>query len=299
MTLDSGIDWNEVQGIIRLARDEDLGAAGDLTSLLLPETAWNATSVWNLVTRRPGRFCGQAVLPALLEALAPEVRIDWIDPRCDVEDVPAGQTVITLSGLVCQMLAAERTILNFLQHLSGVATLTSRYVAAVQRTHAKIYDTRKTTPGLRTLEKYAVRCGGGHSHRRGLFDAILIKDNHLAGIPVYRLAHTVGEMLNRIGSLPSPPSFIEVECDTVGQFAELLKVVGIDLILLDNFVPADLKTAVEMRSAAGLRGKVELEASGGITLDTVRTVAETGVERISVGAVTNSAPVLDLSLDVA
>jgi nicotinate-nucleotide pyrophosphorylase (carboxylating) len=195
------------------------------------------------------------------------------------------------------MLAAERTLLNFLQHLSGVATLTHRFVTAVAGTHAKIYDTRKTSPGLRTLDKYAVRCGGGHSHRTGLYDAVLIKDNHLAGIPPSRLAHTVSDMLGRIEALPRRPAFVEVECDTTEQFAELLKVVGLDVILLDNFELEGLQEAVKLRDDAGFRGKLELEASGGVTLENVRAVAGTGVERIAVGAITHSAPAFDLSLE--
>jgi nicotinate-nucleotide pyrophosphorylase (carboxylating) len=297
MPRDLEIDREMLDAILHMARREDLGASGDLTTLLLPETHTQATGTWELVARQPGRFCGRAVLPTMLGVLAPEVRLEWVDPGCDVREVVAGETVARFSGLVCQMLAAERTLLNFLQHLSGVATLTCRYVAAVADTHAKIYDTRKTTPGLRTLEKYAVRCGGGHAHRTGLYDAVLIKDNHLAGIPTNRMAHTVREMLGRVQSLPARPAFVEVECDTLEQFAELVGVVGIDVILLDNFETADLIAAVALRDRTGLRGKVELEASGGITLDGVRSVAETGVERIAVGAITHSAPALDLGLD--
>jgi nicotinate-nucleotide pyrophosphorylase (carboxylating) len=292
------VDQQQLQAILELARREDLGEnQGDLTSLLLPETAHNAVGTWRLVARREGRFCGGLLLPALLRCLAPEVKTEWIKPRCDQEPVKSGEEVARLTGLACQMLAAERTVLNFLQHLSGVATLTSKFVAAVAGTHAKIYDTRKTTPGLRSLERYAVRCGGGHNHRTGLYDAVLIKDNHLAGIPVHRLAHTVFEMLNRIEALPARPAFVEVECDDLKQLAELLKVVGLDVILLDNFTVADLRAAVEMRNQAGLRGKVELEASGGASLANVPAMAQTGVERIAAGAITHSAPILDLGLD--
>lgn len=299
MELDPRINTEQLEAILTLARREDLGAHGDLTTLLMPDTIYHAVGEWYLVTRQAGRFCGRAVLPAMLQALAPEVRLEWADPRGDAQEVPAGQTVARLSGLVCQMLTAERTLLNFLQRLSGIATLTSRFTAAVAGTHAKIYDTRKTTPGLRTLERYAVRCGGGHNHRTGLYDAVLIKDNHLADIPTERLAHAVFDMLNRVDSLPIRPAFVEVECDTLQQYAELLKVVGINVILLDNFGLEDLRTAVRLRNDAGLRSKVELEASGGVTLDNVRGVAETGVERIAVGALTHSAPILDLSLDAA
>lgn len=288
-----------LRGLLELARLEDLGEHGDLTTRLLPETALTARGRWRIVPREGGRFCGAALLPTLIEALAPEVRIDRIMPDADGADVSPNEPIAELSGLSLQMLAAERTLLNFLQHLSGVATLTSRFVAAVAGTHAKIYDTRKTTPGLRELEKYAVRCGGGHNHRIGLFDAVLIKDNHLAGIPTPRLAHAVFEMLNRIPQLPSQPVFVEVECDGLEQFEQLIKVVGIDVILLDNFSLEDLRSAVAVRDARGLRGKIELEASGRATLDNVRAIAKTGVERIAVGAITHSAPILDIGLDAA
>lgn len=291
------IDHEDVRRIIRLARDEDLAAQGDLTTRLLPDHVVNASGAWRLVARAPGRFCGTELLPILLEELAPEVRVEWKVPKDARGDVAAGESIARLAGHCGQMLAAERTILNFLQHLSGIATLTARYVAAVAGTHAKIYDTRKTTPGLRRLEKYAVRCGGGHNHRTGLYDAVLIKDNHLAGIPTPRLAHAVFEMLSRLQALPAEPAFVEVECDGMEQFEELVKVIGIDVILLDNFAVEDLRRAVELRDQLGLRGKVELEASGGATLDQVRRIAETCVERIAVGAITHSAPILDLGLD--
>ena len=291
------MNLDRLRTLLRLAREEDWGDSGDLTSLLLPETSLNATERWELCARETGRFCGTEILLTLLESLAPEVGIVWMKPDADRLPVEAGETLVRLEGLACQMLAAERTLLNFLQHLSGVATLTSRYVSAVAGTHAKIFDTRKTTPGLRDLERYAVRCGGGHNHRTGLYDAVLIKDNHLAGVPVNRLAHQLMEMLNRLGRLPSEPAFVEVECDTLEQYAELLKVVGIDVILLDNFEPNALKKAVVMREAAGLKGKVELEASGRARLESVRTIAQTGVDRIAVGAITHSAAILDLGLD--
>lgn len=295
--VDPPFDRRRLQELIRLAREEDLSPMGDITSRLLPETMSSATGVWQLVARQPGRFCGSAILPDLLAELAPEVKLDWVDPRAEAGEVVPERTIARFTGIVHQMLVAERTILNFLQHLSGIATLTARFVAAVSGTHAKIYDTRKTTPGLRTLEKYAVRCGGGHNHRMGLYDAVLIKDNHLAGIPPDRLAHAVFEMLGRVRMLPAAPAFVEVECDNLEQLEQLFKVVGVDVILLDNFPLADLRSAVQRRDELGLRGKVELEASGGVTLGTVRMIAETGVERIAVGAITHSAPILDLALD--
>ncbi|MEK6643816.1 MAG: carboxylating nicotinate-nucleotide diphosphorylase [Planctomycetota bacterium] len=295
--MDPGINPTHLAQLLTLAREEDIGSLGDITSRLLPEASLETTGTWELVARAPGRFAGEVILSDLLAALAPEITLDWRLPSPDGKPLSPGTPIARFTGNTHQMLVAERTLLNFLQHLSGIATLTARFVAAVAGTHAKIFDTRKTTPGLRTLEKYAVRCGGGHNHRMGLYDAVLIKDNHLAGIPAARLARAVFDMLNRIPSLPSRPAFVEVECDDLAQFEQLLKVVGIDVILLDNFNTTDLRAAVELREQQGLRGKIELEASGGITLDSVRAIAETGVDRIAVGAITHSAPILDLGLD--
>lgn len=297
MNTPMNINAKRLRSLLELAREEDLGEYGDVTTRLLPDATVGAPGKWNIVARKHGRFCGKAVIPDLLEAFAPEVRIDWLNPEEETHDVAAGDIIARLAGSVPQMLEGERLILNILQHLSGVATLTSRFVAAVAGTHAKIYDTRKTMPGMRDLERYAVRCGGGHNHRHGLHDAVLIKDNHLAGIPVGKLSHAVFDMLNRIETLPSQPAFVEVECDGLDQVAELFKVVGIDVVLLDNFGVEDLATAVLMRDDAGLRGKLELEASGGASLETIRGIAETGVERVAVGEITHSAPILDLGLD--
>lgn len=299
MINNSDLDSEPVRRLIALAREEDLGQHGDVTSRLLPPHLLDGEGRWRLVARDAGRFCGKELLPLLFEQLAPQVELHWLGPKDPRGDLMRGEAIAECVGHVGQMLAAERTILNFLQHLSGIATLTARFVAAVAGTGAKIYDTRKTTPGMRTLEKYAVRCGGGHNHRTGLFDAVLLKDNHLAGIPTNRLAHTVFEMLNRLSALPATPAFVEVECDGLDQFNELLKVVGIDVILLDNFEPGEMREAVRLRDASGLRGKLELEASGRASLDTVRGIAETGVERIAIGAITHSAPILDLGLDAA
>lgn len=297
MSVEFQFDRDHLNKLFELARLEDFGPTGDLTSRLLDEASFNVNGAWELTAREAGRFCGAAILPMLLDALAPQVALSWIKPEADLSDVRPGDCVAKFNGSVGQMLAAERTILNFLQHMSGVATMTNRFVKAVGDTHAKIYDTRKTTPGFRMLDKYAVRCGGGHNHRTGLYDAVLIKDNHIAGVPTDRLAHAVMTLLNGIQRLPSEPAFVEVECDDLAQLAQLLKVVGIDVILLDNFSYDDLREAVRMREAAGLRGKVELEASGGATLEMIGPLAETGVERIAVGAITHSAPALDLGLD--
>lgn len=297
MTLPKGVDSQRFEQLIQLARHEDLGEHGDLTSALLPPTTATARSTWRLAARQAGVFCGAELLGALLEKLAPEIRIEPGSVARDGATIAPGSVVARLSGRVVQMLAAERVLLNFLQRLCGVATMTERFVSAVAGTHAKIYDTRKTTPGLRDLERYAVRVGGGHNHRWGLYDAVLIKDNHLAGVPTSRLAHAVFEMLNALQRLPVVPAFVEVEADSIDQARELLKVVGINVILLDNFPLDELRAAVDARDGAGLRGKVELEASGGVNFENIRDVARTGIERISIGALTHSAVALDLGLD--
>jgi nicotinate-nucleotide pyrophosphorylase (carboxylating) len=197
--------------------------------------------------------------------------------------VEQGTTVIEITGAVRSILTAERVALNFIQRLSGVATLTRRFVEAVKGTNTRILDTRKTTPGLRALEKHAVACGGGRNHRLGLYDAILIKDNHL------RLAGSIGAAVERAKSAGVP---VEVECDTLDQVRDAL-VAGADRILLDNMNPTELREAVSLAA-----GRTPLEASGGVTLDTVRAIAETGVDFISIGALTHSARSLDISLEV-
>ncbi len=277
----------------RSALAED-GAARDVSSELA--VAEDARGTARAVARRAGTFAGAELL-----AIAAGVHADDFVIDRHVEDgqrLAAGACIATLRGRVRGMLGVERTLLNFLQRLCGVATLTRQYVDAVAGTSAKIYDTRKTIPGWRSLDKYAVRCGGGHNHRMGLHDAILLKDNHLAGIPAARLGARVFEMLNAAAELSPPPDFVEVEVDTLEQLDELLKVVGIDVILLDNFTPDQIREAVGRRDAYGLRGKVALEASGGVSLDDVRAVAQTGVDRIAVGAITHSAPALDLSMEM-
>jgi len=235
---------------------------------------------------------------AILNAYDPDIEITWADSIEDgssIKDVPI--ELATLRGPVGIILSAERVLLNFLQRLCGVATLTRKYVNVVASTEATIFDTRKTTPGWRRMEKYAVRCGGGKNHRMGLYDAVLIKDNHLADIEENRTAPAVFELLNQLASSDTKPDFVEVEADTLTQVSELYKVIGVDVILLDNFSLDELRQAVQMRDELGLTGKIALEASGGITLDTVLSVAQTGVDRISVGALTHSAPSVDLSLE--
>lgn len=295
MSLPDGINAGRFAQLLELAREEDFAEAGDLTTALMAVERSDARRTWSVVARKAGRLCGNALLPNLLAALAPGAKADLI--RRDGEDVEAGATVSRIVGPVGVVLSGERIVLNIVQRLSGVATLTQQFVRAVSGTAAQIYDTRKTTPGLRDLERYAVRMGGGRNHRDGLHDAVLIKDNHLADSGTGRFGYRVFEMLNAIGRLPVKPRFVEVEVDTLEQFREVLAVVGIDVILLDNFDPAALAEAVGLRDSMGLRGRIALEASGGVTLETVAAIARSGVERIAVGALTHSAPALDIGLD--
>jgi nicotinate-nucleotide pyrophosphorylase (carboxylating) len=267
-----------------------------VSTALLSESG--AAARFRLIARRAGVFCGCEIALSVLRAYDPGISIDWGDDIVDGANLgPSQSAVATIHGPIGPILSAERVLLNFLSRLCGVATLTRDFVSAVEGTEVDIYDTRKTIPGWRVLDKYAVRCGGGQNHRQGLFDAVLIKDNHFSPGELRRTAATVFELLNHLSGRDEKPAFVEVEADILAQLEELLKVVGIDLILLDNFAVQDLRRAVELRDSHGLRGKVILEASGGITLANVRDVAETGVERISVGALTHSAPALDLSLE--
>jgi len=294
--------YGEVDGLRRrlgelvaMARLDDLADRGDLTSeLLIPE---DREAAYRLVARQGGVLCGRLIAADILRAYDGAVGIDWSDGVDDGVRLDPGAELARIRGPARSVLAAERVLLNFLQRLCGVATATRTFVDAVAGTAARIYDTRKTTPGWRHLERYAVCCGGGHNHRMGLYEAVLIKDNHLAGIPTDRLAGAVFELMNRAAALQPPPAFVEIEVDTLQQLEQVFKVVGVELILLDNFTPADMRTAVELRDSLGLAGQVELEASGGVNLDTVRAIAETGVERIAIGALTHSATALDLALE--
>ena len=288
-------DDQAVAELIALARREDLGPA-DITASLIGDP--NARTTFRLMAKQPGVFAGCEVAPAIVHAYDPSIEIAWTDATHDgftIESAPL--ELALLHGPLGSLLSAERVLLNFLQHLSGVATLTRAFVDAVEGTNAQILDTRKTTPGWRTLEKYAVRCGGGTNHRQGLFDAVLIKDNHLSRVERQRLAGTIFDMLNRLGSSDAKPAMIEIEAGSVAEVEHLLKVMGIDVILLDNFSLDELREAVQLRKDCGLRDKIALEASGGIQLNNVRDVARTGVDRISVGALTHSVAALDLSME--
>ncbi|MBW3559037.1 MAG: carboxylating nicotinate-nucleotide diphosphorylase [Proteobacteria bacterium] len=268
--------------VVRLALAEDLGRAGDITAAACVPA--NARLCAVFATRKPGVIAGLDCARLAISALDPAAR--FTPETADGQAVPAGAVLARVEANARALLAAERTALNLLGRLSGVATLTAAYVAAVEGTGARIADTRKTTPGLRALEKHAVLCGGGVNHRFGLDDAILIKDNHVAA------CGGVGPALQRARAYAGHLVRIEIEVDTLDQLDEALAQAP-DVIMLDNFSPEDLRTAV-----ARAAGRVTLEASGGVSLQTVRTIAETGVDVVSVGALTHSAPVLDIGLDV-
>lgn len=275
--------------LVALALAEDFGSVGDCTSaaLIPPDRVGRA----HFVARTPGCLAGVVAAEIVTEAVSSALRYEA--HARDGQLVAQGKSIAVLAGPMRAILAAERTALNFMQRLSGVATLTRRYVDAVAGTRAAILDTRKTTPGWRLLEKHAVRAGGGTNHRLGLYDGVLIKDNHLAGLGDPSVV--VGRAVELARQCPGNAGLsVEIEVDTLHQLA-LALAARPDIILLDNMTTDQLRTAVEARdrSATG----VLLEASGGVTLDTVRAIAETGVDRISVGALTHSAPALDIALD--
>lgn len=286
----------EISRLIDLAYDEDLGRPpgdGDITSM-----AWGAESRRTRAVvraREPGVVSGCAALNLLLDRFAPDVTTQILID--DGAPCPRGADLATLSGPANQILILERTLLNLLGRLCGIATLTASYVAQVKGARAQIFDTRKTAPGWRALEKYAVRCGGGRSHRLGLYDAMLIKDNHLAQIPPEHLSDHLSESIARARA-DRPLQFVEVEADTLDQLDLLLGLPPglVDVVLLDNMTPEQLEEAVRRRDQRAPR--MQLEASGGVSLDTVARIAQTGVERISVGAITHAARSLDVGLDV-
>jgi nicotinate-nucleotide pyrophosphorylase (carboxylating) len=285
-----------VQRLFELARAEDLGPADVTTEIMIPEPQ-DATA--RVVAREPGTVAGLAAIPLLLQVFKTDAEL--VLGVSDGDVVEAGATLATLKADHARLLALERTLLNTLSRLSGVATHTRRFVDAVADTSARILDTRKTTPGLRALEKYAVRCAGAHTHRLGLYDAILIKDNHLAGVPLEDFTKRLGEACSRAWAKRIDPglSFVEVEVDSLEQLDRALAVEQgmIDFILLDNFTLEHLRAAVTRRDRVS--ADVKLEASGNVTLDTVRAIADTGVDRISAGAITHHAVWLDIGLDIA
>jgi nicotinate-nucleotide pyrophosphorylase (carboxylating) len=269
-----------IEPVVRAALAEDLGRAGDVTAACLPA---GQTMKVVFAARQPGRVAGLDCARLAIALLDPKARFEVVTP--DGADVEAGDILAQVEGDARAILSAERVALNLLGRLCGVATLTRAYVRAVEGTGARIVCTRKTTPGLRALEKYAVRCGGATNHRYGLDDAILIKDNHVAA------CGGVAPVLERAKAIAGHLMKIEIEVDTLTQLDEALPFRP-DVIMLDNFSLADLGLAV-----VRVAGAVTLEASGGVNLTTVRAIAETGVDAISVGALTHSAPVLDIGLD--
>jgi nicotinate-nucleotide pyrophosphorylase (carboxylating) len=288
-------EWRNVEALIALALVEDLGQMGDITSsATIPSHAQGAA---HLVARAPGILAGLPVV----ESLAAEFELggNWTPYLSDGDRLEPGLVIARLAGPMRSLLALERLALNFLQRLSGIATLTARFVAAVAGTRAAIYDTRKTTPGWRALEKYAVRCGGGRNHRFGLHDAVLIKDNHLAWLRAAAGPGAPDPIAAAIAAARAHTpagTTLEVEVDSLDQLDVALRC-GPDIILIDNLGAEPVAEAVRRRDA--LAPGIRLEASGGVSLDTVAALAATGVDRISVGALTHSAPALDLALDLS
>ena len=272
----------KVRDAVELALAEDLGPLGDLTSSLLPPSDVTA----EFVARAAGRLAGRACAAEVFRQVDPSVRVEW--RTADGDQVSPGQTLAVVAGPRASVLTAERTALNFLSHLSGIATEVSWYAAEASSAgpgSARIRDTRKTTPGLRVLEKAAVRAGGGDNHRTGLSDWVMFKDNHLDGIGI---ADGVAAARQRW-----PGRIVYVECDHIQQVDDALAA-GADALLLDNMTPEEVRACVARAAGHGAL----LEVSGGITLETVAAYAATGVDFISVGRLTNSAPALDIGLDV-
>jgi nicotinate-nucleotide pyrophosphorylase (carboxylating) len=268
-----------LERIVLAALAEDIGAGDVTTDATVPA---DAVGTAELLVKEPGVVCGLEMAASTFRALDPDVRFEALADDGDSVEPPA--VVARITGSQRALLTGERVALNFVGRLSGIATLTRRYVDAVEGTGASVLDTRKTTPGLRALEKHAVVCGGGRNHRFGLDDAVLIKDNHLRAAGSLRAAV---ELVRETTALP-----VEVECETLAQVGDALEL-GVDAILLDNMTPAELREAVAVTA-----GRARLEASGGVNLDTIRAIAETGVDEISVGALTHSARSLDVSLEL-
>jgi nicotinate-nucleotide pyrophosphorylase (carboxylating) len=274
----------EIRRAVRAALAEDLGS-GDVTTLATVPS--NARSTARLRAREPLVVAGMAFAETAFRELSSKIVIKNLSR--DGRRARAGDTLLKISGSSRAILSAERVALNFIQRLSGVATATAQFTEAVRGTRAKILDTRKTTPGWRRFEKYAVACGGGRNHRIGLFDMVLIKDNHLVALQNQQpnaIAAAVARARQKFPTLK-----VEVEADTLEQVAQAAAA-GADIILLDNMPPAQLRQAVKI-----IRGRAKTEASGGVNLKTVRKIAATGVDFISVGAITHSARAVDIGLD--
>ena len=292
-SLNRFINQHELGALIERARMEDLGPnTVDITSrcLLSPDSC----AAVDIVPRQAGRLAGAVLLGAIVRAYDPV--IDLQVHIADSRQLEPGTAVASLTGSLPTILALERVALNFLTHLSGIATLTRHYVDAIADTQAVICDTRKTLPTLRALEKYAVACGGGTNHRTGLYDAVLVKDNHIAHLSNDDLAGTLQNAMGRAQQSSPAPAFFQVEVDNLAQLQTVLNCKP-DIVLLDNMTVTQLRDAVALRNRSAPH--VQLEASGSITLTTVSAIAHTGVDRISVGAITNSAPAVDIGLDIA
>ncbi len=276
----------DIQNLIDAALAEDVLTGDPTTDVLIPPGLKGRAA---LVTRDAGVLAGIDVATAVFERFDPSLHTEALAP--DGSSLSPGDILARVSGSVASILKAERTAVNFLQHLSGIATETRRYVDAVAGLDARIVDTRKTTPGLRKLEKYAVTMGGGQNHRQNLADGILIKDNHIEALALQGIG--IGDAVRIAHSGASHTIKVEIEVETIEQLEEVLNA-GADLVLLDNMSPEQMRTAVKIA-----RGRAIVEASGGITLETVRGIAETGVDIISVGALTHSAPAMNVGLDMA
>ncbi len=286
------LNIKDIRPLISLSIQEDLGD-GDITTELLHNDS--TTTKAHIVSREEIIVCGIPVAEEILRSYSEKLKLKV--SIGDGQPAHVGSRLATIEGPMSAMLSAERVVLNFLQRLSGIASTTNKYVRAITGTKSKIYDTRKTLPGWRLLEKYAVRCGGGHNHRMGLYDGILIKDNHLAQLGQNfqnKLRKIIEEARTKKGI-----KFVAVEVDHVDdQLNYVLQIPGIDIVLLDNMGQWQLKHAIEMRNGmCGKSKKPLLEASGNITLDNVSAIAQCGVERIAVGAVTHSAKAVDIGLD--
>jgi len=283
---DGGLDPDAVAAVVRAAVAEDLLGGVDVTSVATIPADHRSTATFG--ARQPGVIAGLPVAAAVIEAVCGDTASEFRATVPDGSRVEAGTEVAEVTAPTRLLLTAERTALNLLCHLSGVATATRRWADALEGTTAVIRDTRKTTPGLRSLEKYAVRCGGGSNHRMGLSDMALVKDNHVAA------AGGVTEAYRRVRELVATIP-VEIEVDSLDGLREAIAA-GADEVLIDNFRPEEMRAAVRLRDELG--PAVRIEASGGLSVDSARTVAETGVDFIAVGELTHSARVLDIGLDL-
>ena len=280
---DAFISPLEIEAAVTRALEEDLGRAGDITSIATVPADTRGRAM--VVARRPGVVSGLPLVEASFRRLSPTIEI--AASSRDGAAIAAGAKLMTIEGNARAILSAERTALNFIGHLSGIATATAEFVKCIAHTKARVICTRKTTPGLRALEKYAIRCGGGFNHRFGLDDAMLIKDNHIA------VAGGITAVLKRARESAGHLVKIEIEVDSLSQLEEVLATGRADVVLIDNFDPPTMRRAVEM-----VAGRLVIEASGGITLASAAAIAETGVDYLSSGSLTHSVQNLDIGLDI-